>query len=91
MSAQKPKPRVRQSVALSSDLVDEVRRLAAPELRRNLNGIVTVALQEFVERRRREEFEASMAEMARDLDVTRESRQITNDFLSAEGDGLTHS
>lgn len=91
MISHKAGARVRQSVALPSVLVEEVRRLAAPELQRNLNGIVIVALQEFVARRRREEFENAMAEMARDLDVTRESREITNDFRSAEGDGLTSS
>lgn len=88
MSAHGSRSRFRQSVALPSELVDEVRRLAAPELRENLNGIVVVALQEFAARRRREEFAAEMAKMASDESVLRESHQITEDFRRAEADGF---
>ncbi|MCK6685083.1 MAG: hypothetical protein L6R30_21990 [Thermoanaerobaculia bacterium] len=80
--------RIRQSVALPRDLVDEVRRLADPELKENLNGIVVVALREYAARRRRERFAAEMARMAADEDVLRESRLITEEFRLAEADAL---
>ena len=43
---------VRRSVALSRQLVEEVSALAPPELRQNLNRLVTVALQEFAARQK---------------------------------------
>jgi hypothetical protein len=62
-----PAPKtVRRSVALPYKLIEEVRSVAPPELRENLNRLVTVALQDFVTQRKKRSFEESMAEMADD-------------------------
>ena len=55
---------VRRSIALPSDLVEEVRSVAPPELRDNFNRLVTIALHDFAKRRKRESLEKAMAEMA---------------------------
>ena len=43
--------KVRRSGALSHRLIEEVKAAAPPELRENLNRLVTVALQEFAAKR----------------------------------------
>src|SRR3989442_620203 len=57
---------VRRSVALSRQLVEQVSALAPPELRQNLNRLVTVALQEFAAHQKARVFEDSIAKMGRD-------------------------
>ena len=79
---------IRRSVALPRQLVDEVSALAPPHLRHNLNRLVTVALQELAARQRAREFEAAMAEMARDPAIQAECASISKEFLIAEADGL---
>lgn len=56
--------KVRRSVALSHHLIEEVKAAAPPELRENLNRLVTVALQEFAAKRKERTFEEAMARMA---------------------------
>jgi len=80
--------KVRRSVVLPVKLVEEVRRVSAPELRSNLNRLVVVALEEYSERRRREAFERAMDEMAKDPAILRESRLISAEFRQTDGDGL---
>jgi transketolase C-terminal domain/subunit len=54
----------------------------------SLNAVVTAALEEFVERRRREAFAAAVARMAADPEVVGESGAITALFSAADGDGV---
>ena len=79
---------VRRSVALSRQLVEEARALAPPELRENLNRLVTVALQEFAVRQREQAFEEAMAKMAKDPAIHAQCTAISKEFLSTEKDGL---
>ena len=53
---------VRRSVALSRQLVEQVSALAPPELRQNLNRLVTVALQEFAAHQKARAFEDAIGE-----------------------------
>lgn len=80
--------KVRRSVALPRELVEEVRKLAPRELRDNLNRLVTVALAEFVSRRKADIFEEAMAQMAADPAIRAESAVISTEFAATEADGL---
>lgn len=79
---------VRRSVALSHQLVEEVKAAAPPEIRENLNRLVTVALQEFAAKRKERAFEDAMAQMAADPAIQAECESISKEFASAETDGL---
>lgn len=79
---------VRRSVALPRRLVEEASALAPPDLRHNLNRLVTVALQEFAARQKAREFEAAVAEMARDSAIQAECASIAKAFTVADADGL---
>jgi hypothetical protein len=79
---------VRRSVALPSQLINEASAVAPPELRQNLNRLVTVALQEFAAKRRERAFEQAIAQMAADPAIQAECAAITKDFTVAEADGL---
>jgi hypothetical protein len=80
--------RVRRSVALPAELVDEATRVAPAELRHNLNRLVVVSLQEFVSRRKALAFADAMAQMAADPAILTECGQIESEFASAALDGL---
>jgi hypothetical protein len=69
-------------------LIEELQTYAPEELRGNLNRLVTTALREYADRRRREAFSSAMAEMAADPAVQSECRTIAEEFRSAEDDGL---
>lgn len=79
---------VRRSVALPRQLIEDVSAAAPPELRHNLNRLVTVALQEFAARRKARAFEAAMAQMAADPAFQAECASISRSFAIAEADGL---
>lgn len=79
---------VRRSVALPGALIREAISLAAPELRTNVNRLVTTALKEFVERRKRLNFAAAMEKMSRDPAIRKECKAISDEFSFAERDGL---
>jgi hypothetical protein len=79
---------VRRSVALSHRLVEEVKAAAPPELRDNLNRLVTVALQEFAAKRKGQAFEEAMAQMAADPAIQAECASISKEFAVTEADGL---
>jgi hypothetical protein len=84
-----PSPKtVRRSVALPCKLIEEVRTVAPPELRENLNRLVTVALQDFVTQRKKRSFEESMAKMAADPAIRTECTILSKEFAIAEADGL---
>jgi hypothetical protein len=80
---------VRRSVALSRQLVEDASAVAPPELRQNLNRLVTVALREFAARRRTRAFEEAMARMAADPAIRVECSAISRDFAITEADGLS--
>ena len=69
-------------------MVEAAQELSEPALRDNLNRLVTVALDEYVARRRRERFHAEMAAMAADLDIQREVARVQGDFAGCALDGL---
>ena len=79
---------IRRSVALSRQLVAEVSALAPPELRQNLNRLVTVALREFANQQRARAFEEAMAQMAIDPAIRSECAAISREFSITEADGL---
>jgi hypothetical protein len=79
---------VRRSVALARQLVNEAKAAAPPELRNNLNRLVTVALQEFAAKRKEQAFEETMAQMAADPAIQAECASISKEFATAETDGL---
>lgn len=79
---------VRRSVALPGLLVREAVRVAAPELRNNMNRLVITALKEFVEKRRRLHFDAAMDKMSKDPAIRKECQTISDSFMPAEEDGF---
>ena len=79
---------VRRSVALPRQLVEEVVAVAPPELRQNLNGLVTLALHEFASRRRARASEDAMARMAQDPAIRAVCAAISEAFATTESDGL---
>lgn len=79
---------VRRSVALPYKLIEEVRTVAPPALRENLNRLVTVALQDFVIQRKKQSFAESMAQMAVDPAIRTECAMLSKEFSIAEADGL---
>jgi hypothetical protein len=88
MKTQQLSPIVRRSVALPRSLVEEVAAAAPPDLRGNMNRLVTVALREFVARRKARAFRRAMAEMAVDPAIQLENTAIAREFAIAESDGL---
>jgi len=80
--------RVHRSFSIPGDLVDQALKAAPSELGDNLNGLVTLALREFVESRKRASFDKAMSEMAADPALRKQSAQIAKDFESSELDGL---
>lgn len=79
---------VRRSFVLPASLVEEAMALAPPGVKTNLNRIVVSALREFITRRRREQFEATMAAMAADPAIRTECASISEQFTAADADGL---
>ena len=79
---------VRRSFALPLRLIEEVLEAVPPGGPGNLNALVRVALEEYVARRKDEEFGEAMERMAQDPQVRRVSDLINKEFRSAEGDGL---
>jgi metal-responsive CopG/Arc/MetJ family transcriptional regulator len=88
MKSATPPKTVRRSVALPYKLIEEVRTVAPPELRENLNRLVTVALQDFITQRKKRSFEESMAQMAADPAIRKECAALSKEFSMAEADGL---
>ncbi len=88
MKAKAAAKTIRRSVALSRQLVEEVTTVAPPDLRHNVNRLITVALQEFAARRKGRAFEEAMARMAADPAIQAECQSMARDFAIAETDGL---
>jgi len=79
---------VRRSFALPKSLIEEATSLAPDEIRGNANRLVRVALEEFVARHRQAELDEALARMAADPQIVKESRTLSEEFRSAESDGL---
>ncbi len=88
MSSPTSPPTVRRSVAIPSALVDEAIEIAPERLRGNFNQLVRTALEEYVDRRREEQFASDMQRMADDPEIQAEVRVIQREFAAADGDGL---
>jgi hypothetical protein len=88
MKSHQPATTLRRSVALPTALIGELQSVAPPELRANLNRLVILSLQEYVSRRRRQQFESAVAAMAQDPQIQAECAAIAQDFAAAEMDGL---
>jgi hypothetical protein len=69
-------------------LIDEVVANAPEELRSNLNRLVTTALREYAERRKKDAFARAVAEMAQDPAVRSECDAIEREFMPTELDGI---
>jgi hypothetical protein len=82
------KKTIRRSFALPSQLVNEALKVSAEADRSNLNRLVTVALQDYVEHKKRREFEKSMQAMGNDPEILRECAVINKEFAQTESDGL---
>jgi hypothetical protein len=79
---------VRRSFALPRHIVAEATASAPAELQGNLNRLVTTALQEYTETRKRLAFEKAMAAMAADPAIRRASTELMAAFQTTESDGL---
>jgi metal-responsive CopG/Arc/MetJ family transcriptional regulator len=88
MKRHKPATTIRRSVALPSALIGELDSVAPPELRTNLNRLVILSLQEYISRRRRQEFDRAVAAMAEDPQIQAECAAIARDFAATEMDVL---
>ncbi|MFO7598619.1 MAG: hypothetical protein R6X27_02270 [Candidatus Desulfacyla sp.] len=81
---------IRRSVAIPSQLIEEIHNVTEPELQTNFNRLVITALREYSARKKEEAFEEQMAQMAADPGIRSEMEQISVEFSIAEWDGLTH-
>ena len=81
---------LRRSVALPTALIGELNSVAPPELRANFNRLVILSLQEYLARRRRQQFDSALAVMAQDPQVLAECAAIARDFAVADLDGLAN-
>ncbi len=79
---------IRRSFVLPSNLVEEACTVSNKNEATNLNKLVTIALQEYVNNKKRKEFENSMLAMGNDPEILRECAAINKDFLGTEMDGL---
>lgn len=79
---------IRRSFALPRKLIDEAVTMSTKAEKANLNKLVTIALQEYIDNRKRREFETAMQAMGNDPEVLRECQGIERDFAQTEMDGL---
>jgi metal-responsive CopG/Arc/MetJ family transcriptional regulator len=81
---------IRRSVAIPSQLLEELHNVTEPALRTNFNRLVITALRDYSARKKEDAFEAQMAQMAADQGIRSEMEQISVEFSITEWDGLTH-
>ena len=80
---------IRRSVAIPSQLLEEIHNVTEPGLRTNFNRLVVTALRDYSARKKEEAFENQMAQMAADPGIRSEMEQISMEFSNTEQDGLT--
>lgn len=81
---------IRRSVAIPSQLLEEIHNVTEPALRTNFNRVVVTALRDYSARKKGEAFENQMAQMAADPGIRSEMEQISLEFSIADQDGLPH-
>ena len=79
---------IRRSVALPGELVKLAQDFIAPDKRDNLNGLVKLALQEFVRQHRYQAFRHSVQQLAQDPKFIAENKKMLEDYAGADEDGL---
>jgi hypothetical protein len=79
---------VRRSFALPAKLIEQVSEAAPPPYGANVNAAVRHALEQFVERRRREEFELRMDEMAKDPWIRQVNAEIFRELEGSPDEAL---
>jgi hypothetical protein len=80
---------VRRSIAIPRQLIEEIHRVAPPELEGNFNRLVITALHDYSARRKKETFEKEMAQMAAEPGIRCVLSDISAEFTRAENDGLS--
>jgi metal-responsive CopG/Arc/MetJ family transcriptional regulator len=80
---------IRRSVAIPSQLLEEIHNVTEPALRTNFNRLVVTALRDYSARKKEEAFENQMAQMAQDPGIRGEMEQISMEFSYTDQDGLT--
>jgi hypothetical protein len=80
---------VRRSIAIPLQLVEEIHRMAPPEMEGNFNRLVVTALREYSARRQKAFFEKEMALMAIDPGIRCVLDDISSEFIHADYDGLS--
>ena len=80
---------VRRSVAVPLQLIEEIHRVAPPELEGNFNRLVITALRDYSARKKKESFEKEMARMAADPGIRGVLADISAEFTRTEFDGLS--
>jgi len=80
---------IRRSVAVPRQLIEEIHRVAPPELEGNFNRLVITALRDYSARKKKESFEKEMAHMATDPGIRCVLADISEEFTPAESDGLS--
>lgn len=80
---------IRRSVAIPSQLLEEIHNVTEPALRTNFNRLVVTALRDYSTRKKEEAFENQMAQMAADPGIRSEMEQISMELSYTEQDGLT--
>ena len=68
---------IRRSVAIPSQLLEEIHNVTEPALRTNFNRLVVTALRDYSARKKEEAFENQMAQMAADPGIRSEMEQIS--------------
>ena len=86
-SSTKPQ-RIRRSVALPPQLVEEALRNAPKDIAGNFNQLVILSLQQYITNQKAAAFEEAMARMAADPFIRAESAAISKEFEPAGMDGL---
>jgi hypothetical protein len=79
---------VRRSILLPQSLVQDAMKLVKPKGRLTFNGLVKMALQELINKSKREALLREMGEMAADRQIQAEYHRIEQEFTSAQMDGL---
>lgn len=74
---------------MPAELLEEALSCSKSEPKSNVNRLVVTALEEYVARQKRLQFEQAMLEMAADPQIRKECEDISEAFRVAESDGLS--
>ncbi len=79
---------IRRSFALPAELIEQVSEAVPPEYGVNPNAAVRHALEDYLERRKREDFRRKMEEMAADPQIQAINAELNEAFKHTLLDGL---